>query len=101
MYTAEAAMSNFVILSKQKPPKGAPCNGCGFCCQNKACLLSVEFLKSDAAPCVALEWDGQSYRCGLTSRPSAYADTPAFCDEYLSGIFIHMLGIGKGCDADY
>lgn len=90
-------MTDFVLLSAQKPPEGTPCNGCGECCQTQACGLSSDYLKSDASPCIALEWDGARYRCGLAVRPSHYLKIPNFADEMISGMIIQALGIGKGC----
>lgn len=90
-------MSAFVLLSTQKPPKGEPCNGCGACCQNEACLLSVNLLGSTAAPCIALEFDGEQYRCGLVVRPSHYFGLNRFADEYLRPNISMLLGVGKGC----
>ena len=90
-------MSAFVLLSTQKPPMGDPCNGCGACCQNEACSLSVDLLHSSVAPCIALEFDGSRYRCGLVVRPHHYLDLPNFTDGYLRSLVSEMLGVGKGC----
>ena len=90
---------SFVLLSPQKPTEGAPCNGCGYCCQNVACELSVEFLKSSIAPCIALEWDGRLYRCGLVVHPSKYLKVPISGDAFLGSEIAITLGIGSGCDS--
>ena len=91
---------DFVLLSKQKPAEGAPCNGCGECCQAEACFLSVELLKSSATPCIALEFDGAAYRCGLVARPGHYLGTPEFGDGALAEVIAGSLGIGTGCDSN-
>lgn len=100
MITYDTPISRFVLLSNQKPPEGAPCNGCGMCCQEQACDLSREYLKSTVAPCIALEFDGSRYVCGLVCHPGRYLGTPDFGDEYISPLFAEALGIGKGCDSD-
>lgn len=95
-------MSGFVILSQQKPNMGEPCNGCGFCCQNEACQLSVDYIGSSVAPCVALEWDGVSrYECGLVLHPLRYVrqGDRIVPDDLLGPMFRHMLGVGRGCDS--
>lgn len=94
--------TEFVILSAQKPPHGAPCNGCGMCCQEEACGLSLDLLKSSAAPCVALEWSGGSYRCGLVVRPAHYLGAPDYdeVNDYLGALIANRLGVGRGCDSD-
>jgi hypothetical protein len=76
-------VNQFPII--QKPKFGQPCNRCGFCCQEEACVLSREFLHSDIAPCIALEIepDGR-FSCGLLKRPSHYlAITLPGADEIL------------------
>ena len=98
--------AGFVILSNQKPAFGAPCNGCGYCCQNEACSLAVDRLGvRPSDPCPALEWNGSEYRCGMVTRPHHYIEGLAekpWTDEVLVPIFSLMLGItlGVGCDAE-
>lgn len=92
--------TDFVILSAQKPPYGDPCNGCGMCCQEEACHLSVVYLGSSVAPCIALEWDGERYRCGLVLHSSKYLETPEFGDEVIAPLLSELLGVGKGCCAE-
>lgn len=99
----------------QKPPIGAPCNGCGYCCAVQPCALAEEFLKCTEGPCVALERDGERTGCGLVRNPLGYlfkaahpdSDVPALdapaCSEVASQLSADMaraLGIGKGCDSD-
>jgi hypothetical protein len=88
---------SFALLSNQKPPEGTPCNGCGMCCQEQACMLSREYLDSSVAPCIALQFDGRLYRCGLVANPGRYLGTPGWGDPALSPLFAEALGIGRGC----
>ena len=112
---------NFVILSVQKPPEGDPCNGCGMCCQEEACFLSRDFLNSEAAPCIALEFDGRRYLCGLVRNPTVYLPSDWFLrshdkaaryitdedwrraaldESIIGGLFGDELGVGQGCYSD-
>ena len=98
-------MSDFVLLSAQTPREGQACNDCGYCCQHVACTASVSLLDSRVAPCIALEWDGESrYRCGLITRPSHYLapDLPAekqvWVDPIIRRLIASRLDIGGGCD---
>lgn len=98
----------FVILSPPKPAKGEPCNGCGYCCQAEACRLSTYWLKSDVTPCIALEWNGAQYRCGLLRDPSRYIfgeHIEQIHSILIDGVggadgFRYLLGVGRGCDAE-
>lgn len=89
-----------------KPAFGAPCNGCGYCCQTEACELSRKFLDSDKAPCIALEQDGGRYYCGLVRDPGRYLGLPdegwrhAAAREVLSHEFAFALRLGAGCDSE-
>lgn len=88
-----------------KPAFGNPCNGCGMCCQKEACYLSRTFLKSDVAPCIALESEDGRYWCGLVRNPANYlpvGSEPWKADVlriHLSPTFAAALGLGMGCDA--
>jgi hypothetical protein len=88
----------------KKPECGAPCNGCGLCCQLEACHLSVQFLNSTTAPCVALEHEDGRYWCGLVRNPAKYLRLPAWASETalaeLSPKFAAMLWLGSGCDSE-
>ena len=56
-----------------KPGPGAPCNGCGVCCQLAPCPLGVVLSGRRQGACVAVRWceDRRQYRCGALSEPSA------------------------------
>lgn len=89
-----------------KPAFGSPCNGCGYCCQQEACKLSVGYLKSTVAPCIALEIEDGRHWCGLVRNPAKYlpvGEEPWKEDVlriHLSPVFAGMLRLGSGCDAD-
>jgi hypothetical protein len=84
-----------------KPKFGSPCNGCGYCCQQQACKLSRDFLKSDVAPCIALELEDGRYYCGLVRHPGKHLGLPHdWADAELGVSFAHVLRLGAGCDAD-
>ena len=82
-----------------RPEFGAPCNGCGHCCQTKACELSITFLKSSVTPCVALEEEGGKYWCGLLRTPEKYMKIPEGIAVSIIKAYATMkLRIGDGCD---
>ena len=89
-----------LIAARKKPKLGERCNGCGFCCLNEACLVSREYLHSDAAPCIALEHDGTRFICGMVRDPSKYLGLKINANAELSPLFKQMLGVEKGCDSD-
>lgn len=85
MINLSAAIAASALL---KPPEGALCNGCGYCCLAEQCGLSIRlFGKADICP--ALERAGDRWACGLITTDSAE----------LSLLAGKMLGIGTGCDA--
>lgn len=87
----------------EKPPMGAPCNGCGFCCAAEPCGVAVEMIGADPdeGPCPAMEFVSGRFRCGLILHPSHYvADVPAFADEVIGRMIADALGSGRGCDSD-
>ena len=84
----------------QKPAYGDPCNGCGHCCKEEACWISVNLLKSTVAPCIALEHNDGRYFCGMLRRPSYYLNLRFNGDEILQPMIFAALGIDKGCDAE-
>lgn len=81
------------------PGEGQPCNGCGHCCQMKACQLSVELLRSETAPCLALEFAEGRYWCGLVRSPEKLLGAGSG-GGYISRVVAQLLGIGRGCDSD-
>lgn len=98
-------MSDTICLPPKidvKPPRGSPCNGCGWCCAMEPCGLAREFIGEHVkAPCPALERRDGRFVCGLILRPSHYLRLPNdWADEHLGGVFADALGVGKGCDAD-
>lgn len=102
---APAAAARRVIVLRQtpaKPPKGQPCNGCGFCCAAEPCALARELLDCTEGPCLALEHDGGRTYCGLVRRPARYLtvtgeDLPATA---FSALFAGLLRLGAGCDSE-
>lgn len=95
-----------IIPIVAKPAFGAPCNGCGYCCQTVACDLSIEYLGSAVAPCIALEAEDGRFYCGLVRNPGKYLKLPDdgwrwdAAREHLSSQFAYALRLGAGCDAD-
>lgn len=91
-------------MNIQKPKFGAPCNGCGYCCEQECCQLGLDFIRTVPAisPCPAIELDGEKKVCGLVRRPAFYMfgeDVPASETGWLSVQFATALGFGHGCDA--
>lgn len=85
-----------------KPKYGAPCNGCGICCQIEPCLLAQDALDCHTGPCKALEVEGDRTVCGLVRRPAWYLfgqDVPESETGWISVMFANLLGLGVGCDA--
>lgn len=87
-----------------KPDFGSPCNGCGHCCRTVACALSVKYLGSAVATCVALEHQDGRYWCGLVRNPAKYLGLMEWAKEFavieFSPKFAYMLRIGAGCDSE-
>lgn len=86
----------------KKPEFNSPCNGCGQCCKAEACNLSRDLLKSEATPCIALEFDNNRYWCVLVRNPGVYLDVDnGLARRTVSPIFAYMLGLGVGCDSTF
>jgi hypothetical protein len=88
-----------------KPPFGAPCNRCGYCCQKSLCLLGTAVFGDRAGPCPALETgpDGVSTACGLATHPATYDPMRAAGgrNEVLRrGAALHIIDAGAGCDCN-
>jgi len=80
----------YPLSSLVKPPKGQPCNGCGWCCEQEVCLLGQELNGQSTAPCPSLvHQDGRTY-CGLIRWAS----------PEIAAVFNRLLGIGRGCCSD-
>lgn len=92
-----------ILCVLQKPKFREPCNRCGECCRQSACEASIQLLNSAQAPCMALEVDGDQFRCGLVHRPHFYfglawsREDCAKFDEYMGPLVAKYLGIGQGC----
>jgi hypothetical protein len=74
----------------QKPDRGAPCNGCGWCCQQEVCGMALEAWPEAEAPCPFLRSDGSRYWCRVIEE----------ADKANVAFGSHMklrLGIGAGC----
>ena len=86
-----------------KPPIGAPCNGCGLCCIMKVCSGGVVVLglgkwgEPVRGPCPALTEDGEKLVCGIVRRPERYV-RPGRGPKALGNAMSLLLGIGHGCD---
>lgn len=77
---------------KPKPTEGAPCNGCGKCCQNEICGIGKEIYgEKVAAPCPALTLESGRYWCMFVLAEDM-TGSPALIGN--------ALGIGKGCCSD-
>lgn len=92
-----------VLNVLQKPKFREPCNRCGECCRQEACEASVQLLQSEQIPCIALEVEGNQFRCGLVHRPHFYfglawsADDCRQFDEHLGPLVAKYIGTGQGC----
>jgi hypothetical protein len=86
-----------------KPPQGAPCNGCGVCCASAPCPLGMLFSFRTQGRCARLRYDAAAahYRCGLLP------DTGSRATHWLGGIGTGLaaklvrrwIGAGIGCDS--
>lgn len=85
------------------PALGAPCNGCGFCCEADPCAIAKTYLLDHSAPCKALERSADRTWCGLVLHPSKYLKhhglTKDWADTILGAEIAGLLGVGRGCDA--
>ena len=82
------------LANISKPPLGAPCNGCGLCCQREVCGLGIEVFGEIPAPCPALAIrDGRSW-CAVIDAAEAR-------DVAFGAHMKWRLGIGGGCQMDH
>ena len=72
-----------------KPAEGAPCNGCGLCCQAEPCPLGVLVSRRRRGACAALRWSDAAVT-GMT-RPWAVRAMSALARRWIAS--------GIGCDA--
>ena len=80
----------------EKPPFGAPCNGCGMCCAVEVCQLGVQAFGAIAAPCPALQFYQGRFWCGLL-----FLEYEARRQGIIALPLIEQaLAIGRGCDAE-
>jgi hypothetical protein len=87
-----------------KPPIGAPCNGCGLCCLMEVCSSGAVMLGFTSqwgervpGPCPALVEDGEKLVCGILQRPEHYV-RPGRGPKALRDAMSLLLGVGLGCD---
>jgi hypothetical protein len=84
-----------------KPPEGAPCNGCGWCCATEPCPVARLLLRRATGSCSALEWteEARRYRCGLVVSPAAYLRwLPRRWEGAAGRWFASRIAAGSGCD---
>lgn len=79
---------------------GNACTRCGKCCKAMPCGVSGALL-GDWRGCAALEpKDDGTYQCGIVRKTSDYIDlgeNATWKDDFMRGMFSHLLGIGLGC----
>jgi hypothetical protein len=74
-----------------KPRKGAPCNGCGYCCHEEICSIGRLAWPEAEAPCPGLWKEGNRMWCGLVVLETVNKHEPLFANK---------LGIARGCCSD-
>jgi hypothetical protein len=76
----------------EKPAKGEPCNGCGFCCAAEVCRVGTALHGENVeAPCPSMEFRDGRFWCGAVR----------LADEMGMGDILRFhMGIGMGCDSD-
>lgn len=85
-----------------KPPHGAPCNGCGLCCQHELCQLGIFVFDKATGPCPALTpADGGRFICGLVASPATWSPvrTALHGVKTMAEAALFLIGSGVGCDA--
>lgn len=92
------------MLTLTKPDIGAPCNGCGLCCQTVVCscgsyVLGLVEQYGDRAngPCPALVEKNGAYICGLVERPKGYIASDRSVSALRNAV-MKLIGAGAGCD---
>lgn len=89
------------FVTPAKPKRGAPCNGCGWCCHEEICMIGKVFLElvdSDGmiphfvkGPCPVMAFEDGKIRCGVVLAEQRSGLKPVAAES---------LGIGKGCCSD-
>ena len=77
-------------MTPEKPKRGLPCNGCGFCCLAERCEAAVIAIGDAPGPCPLLTLHDNRFWCGLVETESAASMEP---------LIKIALGIGTGCQA--
>jgi hypothetical protein len=86
----------------QKPPLGAPCNGCGVCCAGEPCPVALVFLRQWRGSCRALQWHGgaKRYRCGMAQHPEHYLRwLPKWSHRAMRRLVLRWIAAETACDA--
>jgi hypothetical protein len=83
-----------LATAPNKPKRGEPCNGCGYCCAAEVCEVGLALCGPETpAPCPLMEFDGAAFRCGAVRLADEMS--PAH------GVLLRLkMGIGVGCDAN-
>lgn len=86
----------------ERPAYGEPCNGCGVCCQQEQCPLSLFTFGRVPGPCPALEPEGDRFVCGLVTNPQRYNPIRTFAMgiEKMRAAALILIGADAkvGCD---
>ncbi len=86
-----------------KPPFGAPCNGCGACCAAAPCPVSRLWLGHRAGACPALNWNAadRRYVCGMVIDPARQLRwLPRSFAALASRACRRWIAADTGCDFD-
>ncbi len=107
------ALRQIILIHPDAPPKpvpGAPCNGCGVCCQLAPCPLGLLLSRRRHGACVALRWHEalRQYRCGALSQPLELLQSllprpawrlAAWLAPALAGLARRSIAVDQGCDS--
>lgn len=80
----------------QYPGYGNPCNGCGKCCKDQPCLISMQFDLWRADGCRALAYRAGRYWCDVIVNPSRISIRLAKIDKAAR---VSAIGVAGRCDA--
>lgn len=90
-----------LLTFMEKPPHGAPCNGCGLCCSEALCPLALcLFGPPEMRLCPALEpkKEGRGWDCGLVTNTSRYRKGTTKELAEASAAAAILIGAGWCCD---